>query len=96
MEEFFISHRKLATYYPQRNMQAELTNKTLGKILAKLVNANKTNWDVMLVIALWAHQTTYKMTTQYTPFKLVYGTQPIMSTKFVVLTKRVCNLPQED
>jgi len=73
MEDFFISHHKLATYYPQRNMQAELINKALGKILAKLVNANKTDWDVMLVIALWAYQTNYKVTTQYTPFKLVYG-----------------------
>ncbi len=35
------------------------------------------------------------MATQYTPFKLVYDIQPIMSIKFVVPTKRVCDLPQE-
>jgi hypothetical protein len=40
MEEFLISHHKLTTYYLQGNRQAKLTNKTLGKILAKLVNAN--------------------------------------------------------
>ncbi len=87
MEEFLISHHKLTTYYLQGNRQAKLTNKTLGKILAKLVNANQMDWDVMLITTLWAYQMVYKVTTQYTSFKLVYGTQPIMPTKFVVLTK---------
>jgi hypothetical protein len=35
-----ISHHKSTLSYPQRNMQTESTNKTLGTILAKLVNAN--------------------------------------------------------
>jgi hypothetical protein len=39
--------------------QVESTNKTLGKILANLVNANRTDWDVMLVTTLWAYHTTY-------------------------------------
>jgi hypothetical protein len=38
----------------------------------------------------------YKVTTQYTPFELVYNTQPIMSTEFAIPTKKVCNVPQED
>jgi hypothetical protein len=38
----------------------------------------------MLFIALWAYQTIYKVTIQVTPFKLVYGTQPIMPIKFMV------------
>ncbi len=40
VEEFMISHHKSTIYYLQRNKQAELTNKTLGQILAKLINAN--------------------------------------------------------
>jgi hypothetical protein len=55
VEEFMISHHKSTIYYLQRNEQAELTNKTLGQILAKLINANQMNWDVMLVIVLWAY-----------------------------------------
>jgi hypothetical protein len=47
-------------------------------ILAIVVNANQTNWDVMLFTTLWAHRTTYKVSIQYTPFELVYGTQPVM------------------
>jgi hypothetical protein len=33
---------------------------------------------MMLFITLWAYQTTYKVITKFTPFELVYGTQPIM------------------
>jgi hypothetical protein len=40
VKEFMISHYKSITYYPQGNKQVESTNKTMGKILAKLVNAN--------------------------------------------------------
>ncbi len=71
-----ILHHKSTTYYPQGNGQAKLTNKTLGKILAKLINVNRNNWEVMLFTTLWAYQTTYKVITQFTPFELVYGTQP--------------------
>jgi uncharacterized protein (DUF305 family) len=55
VEEFMISHHKPTTYYLQGNKQAKSTNKTLGKILAKLVNANQTDWDVMLITNLWAY-----------------------------------------
>jgi len=33
------------------------------------------------------------MTTQYTPFDLVYDIQPIMLAKFVVPTKRFHDIP---
>jgi hypothetical protein len=89
-----ISHHKSTTYYLKGNGQVELTDKTLGKRLAKLVNANKMDWDVMVVIALWAYQTIYKVTTQYTPFELVYGMQPIMPTKFAIPTKRIHDVSQ--
>jgi hypothetical protein len=50
----------------------------------------------MLVIALWAYRMAYKMTTKCTPFKLVYGSQPIMPIKFAIPIKRICNLPHEN
>ncbi len=40
-QEFMITHHKSTTYYPQGNGQAESTNKTLGRLLAKMVNANR-------------------------------------------------------
>jgi hypothetical protein len=38
----------------------------------------------------------YKVIIQYTPFELVYDTQPIMLIEFVVPTKKLCDVPQED
>jgi hypothetical protein len=60
----------------------------LGNILAKLVNVNRINWDAMLFIVQWAYRTSYKVITQFTPFELVYGIQPVMPTKFMVPTKK--------
>jgi hypothetical protein len=41
--KFTIIHHKSTNYYPQGNGQVELINKTLGKILAKLINVNCTD-----------------------------------------------------
>jgi hypothetical protein len=38
----------------------------------------------------------YKSTTQFTPFELVYGTQLVMPTKFIVPTKRIRDIPSND
>jgi hypothetical protein len=54
------------------------------------------DWDVMLFIILWAYWMAYKVTTQYTPLELVYGTQLVMLTKFATPTKRICDIPQGD
>jgi hypothetical protein len=50
----------------------------------------------MLFTTLWACQTTYTFTTHFTPFELVYGTQHVMPTKFMVPTKRIKDVPTED
>jgi len=47
----------------------------------------------MFIITLWAYQTTYKVTTQFTPFGLVYNTQLITLVKFMVPTKRIKDVP---
>jgi hypothetical protein len=53
--------------------------------LTKLVNENKIDWDEHLFIVLFSYKTTYKITTRYTPYQLVYGLHPLMSTKYIVL-----------
>jgi hypothetical protein len=93
MAKFTIVHHKSTTYYPQGNGQVESINKNLGKILAKLINVNHTDWDAMLFTTLWVYQTTYKVITQFTPFELIYGTQPIMPTEFMVPLKRINDIP---
>jgi hypothetical protein len=91
-----IVHHKSTTYYPQGNGQVESTNKTLGKILAKLVDVNCNNWGTMFFTTLLAYRTRYKVITQCTHFELVYNTQHVILAKFMVLTKRIKDVPIED
>jgi hypothetical protein len=83
-----ITHDKSITYYPLGNGQLESTNKILKQILTKLVNVNGNDWDIMLPTTLWAYQTTYKISTQHTPYELVYGLMPLLPTEFIVPTNR--------
>ena len=43
--------------------------------------------------ALWAHRTTYKMSTQSTPFAMVYGAEAIWPLELQILS--LCNAIQE-
>jgi hypothetical protein len=43
-----VVHRRSTVYYPQGNGLAESTNNTLQKILRKIVEANRTDWDCKL------------------------------------------------
>jgi hypothetical protein len=83
------------TYYPQRNGQAQST-KVLGTLLTKLVNENKTDWDEHLSTMLFSYKSTYKITTWYTSYQLVYGLHPLMPIEYIVLiaggNKRNCTL----
>lgn len=49
----------------------------------------KRNWDVKLTAALWAYRTTFKVTTQATPFSLVYGIEATLPIEFEVESLRV-------
>jgi hypothetical protein len=42
----------------------------------------------MLPTALWAYRTTYKVSTQHTPYELIYGLMPLLPIEFIVLTNQ--------
>jgi hypothetical protein len=44
-----------------------------------------TNQIVMNMFPLLSYRTTFKVTTSYTPYKLVYGLHPFKPTKYVML-----------
>eukprot|EP00253_Pinus_taeda_P023220 PITA_23220 len=97
------------SYYPQGNGLAKSSNKILIRIIKKLLENNKKNWDSNLKYALWADKVTTKKSTGNSPFKLVYGTEavfPIQLTlpvaKFLKqeqnreedIAKRICDLAE--
>jgi len=70
---FLIKHRKTSPYHPRANGQTEKTNGILRKLLTKIIAQSTIDWDDKLWGALWAYRVAYKVTTQFTPFQLVYS-----------------------
>ena len=64
-------------------------NKTLVKVLKKIVEANKKVWDWKLNSALWAFWTSYKVAPTMTHFKMTYELQDIVPMKLLVKCSRL-------
>jgi hypothetical protein len=60
---------------------AESSNKSLIKIINKLLEDNKKTWDSKLKFALWADKITTKRSLGVSPFHLVYGVEAIFPTQ---------------
>eukprot|EP00253_Pinus_taeda_P003674 PITA_03674 len=72
-----IISRNIRLRYPQANGQVEAVNKNLKTILQRTIDKNRSNWHIMLYLALWAYRTSVKAATGFTPFQLVYGMESI-------------------
>ena len=66
-----------------------MTNRALESILTKLVSSSRKGWAERLVEATWAYNTTWKTTTGFTPYELVYGKKALLSIEFEYNTLRM-------
>eukprot|EP00253_Pinus_taeda_P031576 PITA_31576 len=87
MIEYFLSqhkikHRTSTPYHPQANGHVEVTNRVLEGILSKVVNISQKYWSDRLVEATWAYNTTWKTSTRFTPYELVYGKKALLAIEF--------------
>jgi hypothetical protein len=76
-----ISLTHSTPYYPQGNGLAESSNKTLIRIIKKLLTENKKSWDSKLKYALWADRINTKKSLGTSPFQLVYGIDIVFPTQ---------------
>jgi hypothetical protein len=68
-------------YYPRGNGLAVSSNKSLIRIIKKLLIENKKSWDSKLKFALWANRISAKKSIGTSPFQMVYGTKVVFPTQ---------------
>ena len=84
-----IKHRRSTPYYPQGNGQAEATNKTLIRILSRMVHEYEGGWSTHLSDALWAYRTSSRTATGFSPYSLVYGSEAVSPVELLIPSARV-------
>ena len=85
-------HQKSTPYHPQANGTGEAFNKVLETALAKVCNAQQTDWDLHVPAVLWAYRMTCKKLMGQTPFKLVYSVEAVTPMEYIMPSLHIATL----
>ena len=68
-----------SVYHPESNGAVERANRVIFSAISRtLFNLRKGKWVEELPKVMWSHNTTSSRTTGFTPFKLLYGEEPML------------------
>ncbi|XP_020262803.1 uncharacterized protein LOC109838787 [Asparagus officinalis] len=88
-DKFKIKNLASTAYNPAANGQAEAFNKTIIRILTKVVSTNKRDRNEKLGQSLWAYRTTVRTPTGVIPYSLVYGCETVLPSKIQIPSLRI-------
>lgn len=80
MQKFAKKVTPTIAYNLKTNGQVENYNKQVKLILAKIMTQHKKDLDQKSPTTTWAYNTTLKVTTNFTLFKLIYGEESVLQT----------------
>jgi len=63
-------------YHPQTDGQTEVVNMSLGNLLRCLVSDHNRNWDLILLTAQFAYNSSINKSIDMSPFEVVHGYKP--------------------
>jgi transposase InsO family protein len=95
-EQFRIKLIHSTPYYPQGNGLAESSNKSLIRIIKRLLEDNKKAWHSRLKFSLWADRVTTKRSIGISPFQLVYGTEVVFPSHLAIPVEKFLQDHQEE
>jgi len=84
------------SYYPKGNGLAESSNKSLVRIIKKLLEYNQRSGDSRLKFAPWVERVTNKTSIGNSPLKLVYGTDAIFPILLILLVAKFLQEEQDE
>lgn len=79
-------HENSFLYYPWENGQVEDVNKFLKTMIQWMVGTHKSNYHLLLFLALWAYQTSIKNATGFTPFQMVCDLEGVLPIECKILS----------
>jgi transposase InsO family protein len=95
-EQFKIKLIHSTRYYPQGKGLAESSNKSLIRIIKRMLEDNKNAWHSRLKFTLWANQVTTKRSISVSPFQLVYGAEAIFPSHLSIPVAKFLQDCQEE
>ncbi|RVW94477.1 hypothetical protein CK203_035660 [Vitis vinifera] len=88
IQEYGIQHHRSSTYRPQTNGAIEAANKNIKRILRKMVKTSQ-DWSEKLPFSLWAYRTSFRTSTETTPYSLVCGMEAVLPVEIEMGSLRI-------
>jgi hypothetical protein len=88
-QDYNITLGNSTTYYPQGNKLVVSSNKSLTRIIKRLLQDSEKSWHTNLIYALWADWVTTKNSISMSPFQIVYGVDAFFLTTLGLLVRKL-------